>query len=233
MHPVTTDKELTRIGGAGDGGYLVPDDLDGVAACFSPGVSLVATFEEAMVRRGIPCYLADASVSGAPFDHSLIHFDKKFLGVIDDDSTITLDSMVRAYARPSGDLILQMDIEGAEWPVLLNVSDSVLGRFRIIVLELHSLQRLIDSAGFDLMFPVLDRLLRQFNVVHLHPNNNSAWPLHVADLVIPRELEMTLLRRDRGNRTGFAKQFPHPLDDKNIEQFPDFPLPAGWYRTGE
>lgn len=232
MHPITTDKELTRLGAMGDGGYLVPDDLDGIVACFSPGVSTVATFEEAIVQRGVPCYLADASVSGAPFDHPLIHFDKKFLGVIDDDSTITLDSMVRAYAPPSGDLILQMDIEGAEWPVLLNVSDSVLGRFRIIVLELHSLERLIDIVGFDVMFPVLDRLLRQFNVVHLHPNN-LALPLHVADLVIPRLLEMTLLRRDRGNRTGFAKQFPHPLDHKNLEHCPDFPLPAGWYRTGK
>ncbi len=233
LHPITTDKELIRLGSMGDGGYLVPDDLDGIVACFSPGVSTVATFEEAIVQQGIPCYLADASVSGAPVDHPLIHFDKKFLGVINDHSTITLDSMVRAYAPISGDLILQMDIEGAEWPVLLNVSDSVLGRFRIIVLELHSLERLIDKVGFDLMSAVLDRLLRQFNVVHLHPNNNSPMPLHVDGLVIPRLLEMTLLRRDRGSRTGFAKQFPHPLDHRNLVQLPDFPLPAGWYRGGE
>ena len=30
------------IGGAGDGGYLVPDDLDGIEYCFSPGVNLIS-----------------------------------------------------------------------------------------------------------------------------------------------------------------------------------------------
>jgi hypothetical protein len=45
LHPVTTDKKLVRIGGEGDGGYLVPDDLDGVMACFSPGVGATASFE--------------------------------------------------------------------------------------------------------------------------------------------------------------------------------------------
>src|SRR5262245_53497979 len=47
LHPVTTDKKLIRIGEEGDGGYLVPDDLDDVVACFSPGVGAVASFEAA------------------------------------------------------------------------------------------------------------------------------------------------------------------------------------------
>jgi hypothetical protein len=43
--------------------------------------------------------------------------------------------LVRTHAPSAGDLILQMDIEGAEWPVILNASQEVLTRFRIIVLE--------------------------------------------------------------------------------------------------
>jgi hypothetical protein len=38
LHPVVTTHPLIRVGAHGDGGYLVPDDLDGIAACFSPGV---------------------------------------------------------------------------------------------------------------------------------------------------------------------------------------------------
>src|ERR1700684_3718638 len=135
LHPVVTDRDLIRLGGDADGGYLVPNDLDGIVACFSPGVGPVVSFEEALVERGIPCFLADASVTSPPILNQLIHFERKFLGVVNDDTTTTLDAWVRNYAPASGDLILQMDIEGAEWPVLLNVSDETLRRFRIIVIE--------------------------------------------------------------------------------------------------
>ena len=30
--------ELVRLGGNNDGGYLLPNDLEGITACFSPGV---------------------------------------------------------------------------------------------------------------------------------------------------------------------------------------------------
>jgi hypothetical protein len=44
-----TDVPLIRLGADGDGGYLVPDDLEDVAACFSPGVDDRASFESAMI----------------------------------------------------------------------------------------------------------------------------------------------------------------------------------------
>ena len=228
LRPVLTDKGLIRIGGDGDGGYIIPDDLDGVVACFSPGVGAIAAFEAALVARGVPCYLADASVAGPPATGTRVHFDKKFLGVVDDDMTITLDAWVKACAPPDGDLILQMDIEGAEWVVLLNVSEVVLKRFRVIVVELHWLERLIDKVGFELMFAALDRLLRQFYVVHNHPNN-VARPFKSRGVTIPRHLEMTFLRRDRAQVTGYANRFPHPLDRKNMPELPDLVLPVGWY----
>lgn len=230
MHPRTTQFDLIRIGGVADGGYLVPDDFEGLVACFSPGVSDIATFEEDVVSRGIPCFLADASVAGPPVEHPLIHFDKKFLGVVNDESTITLDAWVEMCAPRSGDLILQMDIEGVEWPVLLNVSDATLDRFRIIVLELHYLERLFDGLGFDFMASLLDRLLCQYHVVHLHPNNADP-AINAADLVIPRLIEITLLRKDRANPTGYASHFPHPLDRPNLKDHPDIVLPACWFRS--
>jgi hypothetical protein len=44
LHPLTTEHPLIRMG-EGDGGYLIPDDLNGITACFSPGVDNRATFE--------------------------------------------------------------------------------------------------------------------------------------------------------------------------------------------
>ena len=45
LRPVTTEVGLIRVGGNDDGGYLIPNDLDGIIALFSPGVAQTATFE--------------------------------------------------------------------------------------------------------------------------------------------------------------------------------------------
>ena len=41
---ISTD--LIRVGGNGDGGYLVPDILDNIDYCFSAGVGEISTFEK-------------------------------------------------------------------------------------------------------------------------------------------------------------------------------------------
>lgn len=212
----------------GDGGYLIPDDLEGISACFSPGVDDRATFETSLIARGIPCFLADASVDKAPIDGDMIHFTKKFLGVVNNDRTITLDNWIEANKPGKADLILQMDIEGAEWPVLLNTSGDTLRRFRIIVIELHDLERLMDKHAFAIISSTFERLLEDFYVIHSHPNNFGRSVRH-RSFVIPRVLEMTLLRKDRVKSTKFASTFPHPLDARNDVNQSDIPLPPEWY----
>jgi hypothetical protein len=230
LHPVDTEHPLIRLGSDEDGGYLVPDDLDGVVACFSPGVSAWAPFEADLIARGVPCFMADASVDQAPLEGEGAHFTKRFLGVINDPTTIRLDDWVTACAPAAGDLILQMDIEGAEWPVLLNVSDEILRRFRIIVIELHNLERIMDKHALPIMQAVFARLCKDFYVVHNHPNN-SGRSVRKGGLVIPRVLEMTLLRKDRAAAVEFATTFPHPLDRANAPHQRDLTLPVAWRRA--
>ena len=55
---------FVRLGGPHDGGYLIPDDLDGIVACFSPGVDQTSAFERDCLDRGMALYLSDASVTG-------------------------------------------------------------------------------------------------------------------------------------------------------------------------
>ncbi|WP_295583853.1 hypothetical protein [uncultured Lamprocystis sp.] len=229
LHPVTTRHPLVRIGGRADGGYLVPDDLAGVVACFSPGVGRVAGFESDMVARGIPCYLADGAVEAAPIQGPLIHFEKAFVGVLDGDGVTTLASWVTRCAPPEGDLLLQMDIEGSEWPVLLNLPEEVLERFRVVIVEFHGLDRLADRLGFRVLGGVLERLLGHFHLVHNHPNNWGGM-LRLRDIQLPTVMEMTWLRRDRAVPSGHACCFPHPLDVPNCPTRRDIRLPRIWYR---
>jgi hypothetical protein len=232
LHPVETHLPLIRLGGDGDGGYLVPDDLDGIAACFSPGVDVTASFEEAMVARGIRCFLVDGSVASAPLNHPLIAFEPRFLGVVNDPQTTTLADWVEAKApAEGGDLILQMDIEGHEWAVLLNTPEALLRRFRIIVVEFHGLSRSYDHLLQMQMDAALARLDRLFHVVHAHPNNNTPMSRR-GDLHIPDLLEVTYLRRDRAEALQPATVFPHPLDRSNMPGVADPPLPAALRGVG-
>lgn len=228
LHPVRGGYPLIRVGAKGDGGYLLPDDLDGIAACYSPGVDNRATFEQTLIEQGIPCFMADASCSASPIDHPMAHFIPKYLGVINNELLVRMDEWVASTTPGDGDLILQMDIEGAEWPVLLNVSDKLLRRFRIIVLEAHFMDRIFDREFFSVMSAVFSRLTQDFVVVHNHPNNYGGLVTR-GDVQVPRSLEITFLRKDRVTDREPATAFPHPLDEPCAPHLKDIVLPRQWH----
>ncbi len=215
LHPVTLDVPLIRLGPLADGGYLVPDDLDGIVACFSPGVSDVSRFEFDCAERKMDVFMADASVDGPGEPHRRFHFVKRFLGATESHDTITFDAWVHnSLGGRTGDLILQMDIEGAEWEVLPTISPDLMRRFRVIVIELHQLDDLHLSNSFRHMAPVIRRLLQTHVCVHIHPNN-CADSVVLNDVELPQVAEFTFVRRDQARPTGYASQFPHPLDIDN------------------
>ena len=87
-------------------------------------------------------------------------FDKKYLGSTNDGRFFTLaswkDKYLKGYTR---DLILQMDIEGSEYQVILNAPDELLSQFRILVVEFHYLQRLFDPLVFGLFSIVFRKVV--------------------------------------------------------------------------
>ncbi|MEY3880746.1 MAG: hypothetical protein RIQ94_1542 [Pseudomonadota bacterium] len=227
VKPVTTNHELIRIGGESDGGYLIPNDLEGIEMCFSPGVSSTADFEFELANRGIKSYLADYSVDAPPFENRLFHFEKKYLGDINDSVYMTLESWVNRNAPDQNELILQMDIEGSEYPVICSTNSEILRKFRIIVIELHDLYRLCDKQGFETINLTFEKLLNDFDIVHIHPNNNC-FKINYGRYEIPSLLEFTFLRKDRILNKQPATSFPHELDRQNVVG-DDFPLPVCWY----
>jgi hypothetical protein len=80
ISPENQKYELVRIGSKHDGGYLIPDLLDGVKYCYSPGVSDNSDFENQLTTNGIECFLADYSVEGPAENNPLFHFKKKYIG---------------------------------------------------------------------------------------------------------------------------------------------------------
>jgi hypothetical protein len=226
--PIGCQHELIRLGGTGDGGYLIPNDLTEIVACFSPGVFDVSDFEFEMAKRGIPCFLADASVEKPPIQNDAFDFEKKFLGIKEEGNYITLESWVERKAPKIGDMILQMDIEGAEFDVLIDTSNDILMRFRIIVIEFHGLDAIFSKGGFNLINLVFKKLLKNFEIVHIHPNN-CCGVTKMGKIEIPNTLEVTFFRKDRISEKYFRNDFPHPLDKRNLTDRADIILPKCWY----
>jgi hypothetical protein len=224
LRPKGVKNDLLRVGGHSDGGYLVPDDFVGIAALFSPGVAETADFEAFFLNKGIPCHLLDASVEGPPFRHDLLTFDKRFLGPTTTGKFVSLRDWV--MSQPSdGDLILQMDIEGAEWEVLACLDDALLNRFRIIVVELHGLaSRLEKQNSFHSNRAAISNLTRNHVPVHFHANN-CCGAKRIFGRNVPEVAEITLVRRGQPYVKRGPAHLPHHLDRLNV---PGAPVRTPW-----
>jgi len=230
IKPVTTNFELIRVGGDNDGGYLVPNDLEGITACFSPGVDVTASFEKDLLGRGIKSHLADASVDAPPDGLEVASFTKKYLDGVNTEGYMTLSDWMFSNAYSGDDLILQMDIEGAEYVTILSTPSEVLCNFRIMAIEIHGVQNWFNNAlAWDIVQTFFHKLLQDFHVVHNHPNNNCQF-IDVDGFLMPTVFELTFLRKDRSPVTGFCTEFPHRLDMPNVLDKPDRPLPEGMYK---
>ena len=119
------------------------------------------------------------------------------MGAFDDEKFFTLLTWKEKYLKGyTGDLLLQMDIEGAEYPVILSTPSELLNQFRILVIEVHYLDRLFDPCCIDFFASWIDKILASFSVVHIHPSsfNGSA---KRGNIEIPRLLEFTFLNNSR------------------------------------
>lgn len=228
LKPIETNYELIRIGGDADGGYLIPNDLTGIDTCFSPGVSTNSGFENDLTTRGIKCFLADFSVNGPPINNPLFDFEKKYLGIDNDDTFITLESWINQKSPSKDQLLLQMDIEGDEYSVICNTSEDTFSKFRILVIEFHYLDAIFTKLGYELIRLTFWKLLRNFEIVHMHPNN-CCGTVKSQDIEVPRVMEITFLRKDRITHKAPAKNFPNLLDRKNVAEKQDIQLPRCWY----
>ena len=247
LSPKAEGYDLIRIGCDGDSGYLIPDDLEGIQACFSPGFNGKSSFEKMLaVRYGIKSFIADrigmtkveylkrfirqlktrkASCRSLDFD-----IENKFIGLKNSRTTMRLHDWIKKKVRLDsiGDLILQMDIENDEWEILMDTPSEVLKKFRIMVIEFHGLHLHILSI-FLKKEKVFNKILRDFCVVHIHPNNYARKWLYKG-IEIPELMEFTFIRKDRVLPDNCKLVFPHKLDCKNNPNAPDLVLPEIWQK---
>lgn len=230
LKPVRTENELIRLGGPVDGGYLVPNDLENIEACFSPGVGTRSTFEKECAEHGMKIFMADASVTRPSIENEKFNFIKKYIGKKTKGDFISLQDWIKqSNIEPSKDLILQMDIEGYEYEVFLNTPQEILERYRMIVVEFHMLTSIEYPYYFQRARKVFDKLLKEHTCVHIHPNNCCGSKI-IYGIEVPGVAEFTFYRNDRFVQRNDIENLPHPLDRDNLDNADSLELAKAWYR---
>ena len=221
--PYENGYPLIRIGRNGDGGYLVPDDLAGIAACYSPGVGDSWEFERQLAdSHGIPSNMLDDTVKPPTGLTSMQSFVSLKLGAFTTSKQLSLQDWVgqNSATGSADDLILQMDIESHEWLSLLGTPSPVLTRFRILIVEFHSLPLASNPWILSNVYnPTISRLLEDFDIIHCHPNN-AVGTFRYLGIDFPDTLEITFHRKDRALSALTPRILPHPLDTECLPLSP-------------
>jgi hypothetical protein len=212
-----------RLGGKGDGGYVVLDDFIGIETVIGCGVGWDVSFERTFAERGIPVQLYDHTVEKPPHDHRNFNFHRRRVSAVRAADAETLDSIAAAYPTPPLRTLLKMDIEGNEWPIFAAAADKTLRSYRQIVCELHHLGRRSEPQWLDDAGQALRNLVRNFAVVHVHANNCGA-RTQLDGKTVPGALEVTFANRLCYATAASSRSFPTEIDLPNNPTVPDIAL---------
>lgn len=200
-----------RFGSAGDGGYVLVDDIPSGVSLVSYGVDVNVDFEKHLSDLGCQVVMYDDSVDGPPIEIDAV-FHKKRIGVhageIGIDETLT------------DNCILKIDIEGSEWDVLAEAKD--LGKCRQITIEAHWMLDIVYDAFYYKVVEALENLNRTHFPVWLHASNDQ--PLGViGGQPVPNVFEVLFLSRKVYSYTEVVDRFAK-LNAPNNPAFPDIGL---------
>ena len=210
-----------RLGPYEDGGYVMLDPgRSGIA--YSLGISTYAPWDMEMAERGFIVHQYDASIANTPTPHPNIIFHPYFIM----DSTCLPDNARRLSqeldANGDGDekdIILQMDVEGAEWEIFTAMDEITLKKFRQIIVEFHDLE-------FDMKkLAILEKLCVTHTPVHFHYNNYRKTLQCINKFIYhPHVFEISYVRNEDYTLRPCNNYFPTPLDAPNAQNKPDIPI---------
>lgn len=195
LQPIAVDdSRLTRVGGEGDGGYVMLADTPASVAV-SIGVGPDVSWDSAVAAHGTPVHMFDHTVRRLPGPVPGGTFHRLGVGPLDEGPLRRLSSIMGiSGVSPGSSAFLKMDVEGAEWSSLAVCQPGLLGAFDQIVMELHDLDRLLAAdSGADVLTAL--RLLSDEHVaIHIHANN-YARVVRFGSYWFPKTVEVSWLHR--------------------------------------
>ena len=222
--------KFIRVGRQSDGGYVMADDFrkGGGGIAYSFGISNEISWDADMAKRGYDVFMYDMTIDGLPYTHEKFHFFKEGIGGSKDavKSLDTLKNFIKRNGHKNKfDMILKMDVEGAEWDFLESVSSEILMQFDQIVFEFHNLTAPKTSVEIGRTINLIAKINSTHTLVHLHGNNCGNY-IQLEDVgCIPDTLELTYLRtKNRVFRDDEEIFLPIYLDTPNNLRLADIPI---------
>ena len=212
-----------RMGAEYDCGFVMLNDFAGISKALSLGIGHDVSWDLAIAKRGITVLQFDHSINMAPVSHKLCKFRRQKIvaGPASNASEISIPDILYEHKIGSAeDLLLKIDIEGAEWEIFFAIDDRILSRFRQIICEFHAFYRIGQTAWRRRMLRVFEKLTKNHCVVHVH-GNNCGKLVHIGDVTLPEVLEITFVRRKDYYIRESDEQFPTELDRPNNPGAPD------------
>ena len=172
----------TRYGVDSDGGYVIAD-LDGGYDCYiSAGISSEESFSRDFINnyKTANNYGFDGTICDYPYHYTRnINFIRKNINSFNDDNNSNLSFLTEKYDN----IFLKMDIEGGEYPWLLQIDESQLNKFKQIVIEFHGITD--NGWGFNYSDKVkcLEKLSMTHYIIHAHGNNFGPVRNNIPDVV--------------------------------------------------
>ena len=184
---------LTRFGSENDGGYLLFSEIGINTDLLSFGIGDNLDFEEEMAPRVNRILAFDGSIDELPKNVLGLEFRNKYVGDVTSINSVSITEIIPEMK--SDRLILKIDIEGAEWKVLGQLTEVHLARFDQIVGEFHGLSSVRSNQELLEKIQILERLHSNFTLINSHPNNWSPYRV-IKGVPVPDAVELTFLRNE-------------------------------------
>tara|TARA_R110000765_G_scaffold345308_2_gene435577 strand:+ start:5504 stop:6277 length:774 start_codon:yes stop_codon:yes gene_type:complete len=231
-----------RLGGEGDGGYVVLDEICQMCdLVYSYGVERDVSFEKALAEKyGTKAILFDHTIEGVPEENNKFTFVREGVASTKSENLDTLESHLKRFGDTEHKT-LKMDVEWGEWEVFNSISQELINSFDQIICEFHiipveykgshspyftnfhkSIYQQVNQFLFDKYKTVLDKLQRDHYVYHVHVNNSLGHNL-VNGERIPNLLELSFVNKKYIEKPVPSKtKFPiDGLDFPNKTDRPD------------
>jgi hypothetical protein len=216
--------DLQRVGGALDGAYVMAP-ISAAEGALSIGVGHDVSWDQAIAAQSIAVHMFDPTVDGLPEPVPGGVFHRigigSTAGVLDGMELRTLpELMTLAGMADSHELLLKVDVEGAEWSSLYSTD---FAPFQQVLLEMHDLSRLQDEAAADEVLQTVRSLTITHLPVHVHANNEGAFNRYDGRW-FPDVIEVSYVRRDLLEGATPATSLVVGLDRPSNPRYPDYDL---------
>ena len=189
-------KNFVRVGRHTDGGYVMVDNFAGGVA-YSFGISDDVSWDTDMSRRGYEIFMYDPTIDALPARNAKFHLFREGIAGIEmrDRNLDTLENFIRRNGHEHADnMILKMDVEGAEWSFLSTVTSETLSKFDQLVFEFHYMIEPKNQSEMNATLACIKKINQTHSLVHLHANNYGLLLILENKILVTDLLELTYVK---------------------------------------